>query len=80
MKRPGTLNYPKNVGPWELEPHYSRHVGAMTSEGLHDKQDIAFQLALRDKEIELLRRELLAATAKPDLPESVRRELGECPT
>lgn len=51
MKRPGTPTYPKTVGPWELEPHYSHHVGAMTAEGLHEKADIAFQLALRDKRI-----------------------------
>lgn len=51
MKRPGTPTYPKTLGPWELEPHYSRHVGAMTSEGLHEKHDIAFQLALRDQRI-----------------------------
>lgn len=58
MKRPGTPTYPKTVGPWELEPHYSRHVGAMTSEGLHEKADIAFQLALRDKQIAELQAEL----------------------
>jgi hypothetical protein len=66
MRRPGTITYPKTVGPQELEPYYSHHVGAMTSEGLHHKQDIAFQLALRDKEIALLRKELLAATARPE--------------
>jgi hypothetical protein len=58
MKRPGTLTYPKTVGPWELEPHYSHHVGAMTEEGLHHKQDIAFQLALRDARIAELQTEL----------------------
>jgi hypothetical protein len=38
-----------------LEPHYSRHVAAMTAEGLHSKSDIAAELAFRDKEIARLR-------------------------
>lgn len=37
-----------------LEPHYSKHVGAMTREGLHAKSDIAAELAWRDTEIERL--------------------------
>ena len=28
--------------------HYSRHVSAMTAEGLHEKSDIAAELAVRD--------------------------------
>jgi hypothetical protein len=32
-----------------LEPYYSRHVSAMTTEGLHGKGDIAAELAWRDK-------------------------------
>lgn len=40
--------YP-DCAPWDLEPHYSRHVSAMTTEALHSKHDIAKQLALRDK-------------------------------
>lgn len=32
-----------------LGKHYSRHIGAMTSESLHSKSDIARQLAIRDK-------------------------------
>ena len=35
--------------PEELEPHYSQHVGAMTSEALHSKADIAAELAYRDQ-------------------------------
>ncbi len=46
--------YPK-LSPMDLEPHYCRHVGAMTSEGLHAKSDIAIQLAWRDKQISELR-------------------------
>jgi hypothetical protein len=32
-----------------LGEHYFRHIGAMTSESLHSKTDIARQLAARDK-------------------------------
>lgn len=67
MKRTETPTYPKTVGPWELEPHYSRHVGAMTSEGLHDKQDIAFQLALRDFRLAALSRIVRRALASHQL-------------
>jgi hypothetical protein len=45
-----------------LEPYYSRHVGAMTSEGLHAKRDIAEQLAWRDMKIAELERRLAEAT------------------
>ena len=37
--------------PSTLEPHYCRHVEAMTAEGLHKKSDIAAQLAWRDRRI-----------------------------
>lgn len=37
-----------------LRQHYCRHVDAMTREGLHDKADIAAELAWRDAEIERL--------------------------
>lgn len=43
--------------PWELEPHYSRHVSAMTTEALHAKYAIAAELAFRDAEIERLKTE-----------------------
>jgi hypothetical protein len=36
--------------------HYIRHVWAMTAEGLHEKSDIAAELAWRDAEIEHLRK------------------------
>jgi hypothetical protein len=45
--------YPK-VNPAKLEPHYSRHVLAMTAERLNSKADIAAQLAKRDSELEQL--------------------------
>lgn len=43
-----------------LGEHYTRHVAAMTAEGLHDKSDIAAELAWRDAEIERLRARLRA--------------------
>lgn len=80
MRRPGTITYPKTVGPWELEPHYSHHVGAMTAEALHSKADIAFQLALRDKELELLRKEFLAATARDEIKAQLSQATAEMAT
>ena len=50
--------------PWMLDRqgnYYCRHVEAMTVEGLHDKSDIAGELAYRDAEIDRLRRELAKA-------------------
>ncbi|BDQ35886.1 hypothetical protein SYK_02460 [Pseudodesulfovibrio nedwellii] len=41
--------------------YYCRHVEAMTAESLHDKSDIAAELAVRDMEIDRLRRELAKA-------------------
>ncbi|HMG12778.1 MAG TPA: hypothetical protein VK571_06370, partial [Gemmatimonadaceae bacterium] len=49
------VEYPTDLDPRDLEPQYSRHVGALTSEGLHHKSDIAIQLAWRDKTIADLR-------------------------
>lgn len=48
--------------------HYSRHISAMTSEGLHSKSDIAAELAWRDARIA----ELEARTVNlPDLRQVV---------
>lgn len=55
--------YDKNRRPWLLGPHYSRHLAAMTAEGLHDKSHIAAELAFRDQEIERLRDALGAAVS-----------------
>lgn len=44
-----TLYPPQN--PRELEPHYSAHVAAMTTERLDGKAEIAEQLAWRDNRI-----------------------------
>jgi len=49
----GSSIYP-DLRPWDLEPHYTTHVGAMTTYGLHHKSDIALQLAFRDQRIERL--------------------------
>ena len=50
--------------PFNLEPHYSRHVSAMTTEGLHEKADIAAELAFRDAQIDKLRRFVDAARSQ----------------
>lgn len=42
--------YP-DTHPKDLAPHFSQHMEAMTAEALHDKGDIAVQLAWRDKRI-----------------------------
>jgi hypothetical protein len=54
--------YP-DTNPWDVEPYYARHVGAMTRERLDSKGDIAVQLAWRDQEIENLRTQLQDARA-----------------
>jgi hypothetical protein len=57
-----------------LEPHYSRHVSAMTSEGLHSKSDIAAELAFRDKELTALRLTLAALSEHdPSWPDDFLR-------
>ncbi len=66
--------YDKNRRPWDLEPHYSRHVSAMTTEELHAKADIAAELAFRDKEIAALRLTLEAlSTHEPSWPDDFLR-------
>ncbi len=40
-----------------LKKHYTNHVMAMTAERLHEKSDIAAELAFRDAQIEELKRE-----------------------
>lgn len=44
--------------PEVLEPHYSKHVHAMTAEGLHSKAAIAAELAFRDVLLEDARQKL----------------------
>jgi hypothetical protein len=59
--------------PMALEPHYSRHVSAMTSEGLHSKSAIAEQLALRDQRLDDLLRALEWATREPTVFGQIHR-------
>ena len=76
-----------------LGPFYAAHVNSMTAEGLHDKGDIAAELAYRDGEIQLLRADLAAANkrvaeleaqlAAPFTEQSLRERNGgylPCPT
>lgn len=76
--KPKMIEHPKlylYANPWDLEPYYARHVGAMTREDLHSKADIAVQLALRDKEIADLKTQLADARAiQAELAEAYRRE------
>lgn len=51
--------------PMELGGWYTRHVVAMTTEKLHDKADIAEQLAWRDKRIEELEAQIAKAQEAP---------------
>jgi len=46
--------YRNGPDPWDLEPHYCKHVDAMTGEKLHAKSEIARELAFRDQQIEHL--------------------------
>jgi hypothetical protein len=46
--------YPAILNPMALEPYYSRHVAAMTTERLESKSAIAEQLAYRDWQIAAL--------------------------
>lgn len=41
-----------------LEPHYGKHVSAITGEKLHGKSDIAAELAWRDQRIAELEKEI----------------------
>jgi hypothetical protein len=56
----------------ELGELYTRHVSAMTVEGLHSKSDIAAELAWRDREIERL-----TALAAPEGQEEAVQARGQ---
>lgn len=65
--------YP-NQDPEQLDrdgEYYTRHVSAMTAEGLHSKSDIAEQLAWRDRDRDQLRATLekcrVAMGSRPSL-------------
>ena len=50
--------YDRTVTGRDLEPWFSKHMMAMTAEGLHAKSEIAVELARRDKRIKELEYEL----------------------
>lgn len=58
---------------WELDQaggYYSRHVMAMTSEGLHSKGDIAAELGYRDMRIDQLEAEWRAQVERAENAET----------
>ena len=57
----------------KLEPYYSRHISAMTTENLWSKSDIAAELAVRDKRIAELE---TAARLLTDQMDAVSRPEG----
>ena len=50
--------YRNGPEPWDLEPQFAQHMAAMTDEDLHNKGDIATELAYRDKRIAALQDEV----------------------
>lgn len=58
-----TDNLYPDLDPMKLEPDFSRHMLALTAEGLHDKSAIAEQLAWRDQTIRRLEAAALASRA-----------------
>lgn len=63
---------------WELDQaggYYSRHVMAMTSEGLHSKGDIAAELGYRDMRIDQLEAEWRAQEERAKM---LKRILSTC--
>lgn len=48
----------------DLGQFYTKHVSAMTREALHSKAEIAAELAVRDREIAILKSRLAAALHK----------------
>ena len=46
--------YDKSRDPRKLEPYFSQHMQAMTKEGLYNKDDIAKELAVRDRRIQAM--------------------------
>lgn len=49
------MEYRNYIDSEKLYPEYTKHIFAMTAEGLHVKADIACELAYRDKQISVLR-------------------------
>ena len=57
--------------------HYSRHLSAMTGEGLHDKSDIAAELAYRDARIAQLEADCAAHKAAEKVQIALRQKADE---
>jgi hypothetical protein len=57
--------------------YYIRHVEAMTAEGLHEKSDIAGELAHRDIQITRLRREVAFYTQRMDALQKVQSKMRD---
>lgn len=61
--------YDKKRDLIKLEPHYTKHVAAMTDENLHSKGEIAAELASRDQHIEVLDKSVESLTMDLGLSE-----------
>lgn len=59
-----------------LDPYFSQHMDAMTGEGLHEKSEIAAELAYRDMEIARLRSIITLATERLSMPPKLIRSDG----
>jgi len=57
--------------------HYSRHLSAMTGEALHDKSDIAAELAYRDARIAQLEADCAAHKAAEETQIALRQKADE---
>lgn len=62
-----TKLYPRDLDPQALEPHFGRHMLALTAENLDGKAEIAEQLAWRDMRLEALSRIVRRALASGQL-------------
>ena len=58
--------YDKTATGRDLEPWFSKHMMAMTAEGLHAKSEVAVELARRDMQIEALQESLDEALSELD--------------
>jgi hypothetical protein len=65
--------------PDQLEPHYYRHIMAMTAEDLHRKSAIAAELAYRDQRIERLSELLDEGVRRVTLLLEVQEIVGNAP-
>jgi len=71
MSTSDPLLYDKEATAKDLEPWFSKHMMAMTAEGLHSKAEIAIELARRDIQIEALQKSLV-------YPQAISVALSNC--